>query len=48
MMLHAAYGSLDLARGRHQAALAAFRAAGSLAEQVGQHVRGARRYERSC
>jgi len=35
MMLHVAYGLLDLARGHHEAALAAFRTAGSLAEQVG-------------
>ncbi len=35
MMLHVAYGSLDLARGRHEPALAAFRAAGNLAEQAG-------------
>jgi LuxR family transcriptional regulator, maltose regulon positive regulatory protein len=35
MMLHVAYGLLDLARGHHEAALAAFRTAGSLAEQIG-------------
>ena len=35
MTLHVAYGSLDLARGRHEPALAAFRAAGNLAEQAG-------------
>ena len=35
MMFHLASGSLDLARGRHEAALAAFQAADSLAEQGG-------------
>jgi LuxR family transcriptional regulator, maltose regulon positive regulatory protein len=35
MMFHVASGSLDLARGRHQAALHAFHAAGRLAEQAG-------------
>ena len=34
-MLHVAYGSLEAARSRHEAALAAFQAAGDLAEQAG-------------